>query len=42
MDSFKGLGQERAAGFDQSSRPALDDIYNVRGAAAAKPKAQAA
>ncbi|KAG5175311.1 acyl-CoA dehydrogenase [Tribonema minus] len=40
VDSFKGLGQERAAGFDQSARPALDDIYNTR--SASKPKAQAA
>jgi acyl-CoA dehydrogenase len=30
VDSFRGLGQETAAGFDQSKRPALDDIYGVR------------
>jgi alkylation response protein AidB-like acyl-CoA dehydrogenase len=29
VDSFRGLGQEKIPGFDQSSRPALDDIYNV-------------
>jgi hypothetical protein len=27
VDSFKGLGQETGANFDQTKRPALDDIY---------------
>lgn len=37
VDSFKGLGQETVAGFDQSQRPALDDIYGVR-SQQSKPK----
>ena len=30
VDSFKGLGQEKGAAFDQGKRPALDDIYGSK------------
>jgi acyl-CoA dehydrogenase len=42
VDSFKGLGQETGANFDQTKRPALDDIYGRHSKEEAAPRKAAA